>query len=128
VATPAGLAARAVEGAAMRIKPSDRPPLSPSVVAVLLSGWTARPPGGRRADDPGLFELWQANGAGCAALWQQHAAFLRAEAARWGVAPEHGPHGAEFFGETCARELTQRGQRAVGPPWMDLEGRSDGGR
>jgi hypothetical protein len=77
--------------------------LDSAVTAVLLAGWSARPPEG---DDPAttaLFELFLERDAGAARLWREHSEFLRMEAKRLKIAPEFGPRSRLFFAEDLAR-------------------------
>jgi hypothetical protein len=62
-------------------------PLGPRITRVLLEGW-----GGRGRARPGegpepIFGLFMAPRTAMADLWRQHERFLRAEAARLGIAP-----------------------------------------
>ena len=88
----------------MRPRQPAAAPLEPDVVAILLGGWLAEPPGGRERQagfTPGTLDVFSGNLPRVAELWHQHEAFLRAEARRVGVAPEFIlPGGAVgFFGE-----------------------------
>ena len=67
------------------------PELKPEVVAVVLAGWTARPPDAVDADPHGcaeLFALFGEREAGIVQQWHAHEAYLRAVAEEWGWEPE----------------------------------------
>jgi hypothetical protein len=91
----------------MRPRTQPTSELTPAVVAILLSGWSAKPAEGASPkdgvfalaggwgvaapregeDDDGAFELFQQRDAGVIRLWRRHEAFLRAEAQRLGIRP-----------------------------------------
>jgi hypothetical protein len=79
-------------------------PLPAAVVAILLSGWSAKPPAGAPPDDDDVFELWSGGEAGCARLWQQNRSYLEAVARAWHWTPScHLRDGtACYFGAWCS--------------------------
>src|SRR5262245_56392560 len=107
----------AVEGNGMRRKLAGTPPLSPAVVAIVLSGWSAEPPKGESTsdgvfalggnwgcaspgDDDGVFDLFQSNEVGVIRVWRRHQAFLLSEARRLGIQPKYAHKGQRlYFGQ-----------------------------
>lgn len=96
---------------AIRRQPT-KPPMTVAAAAIVLGGWSARPPdpyAGSNEDDDEVFELFRGNLDAVAALWTQHEAWLRRLAAEWHLEPSWGPAEDMFFGEHARIEV--RGRR-----------------
>jgi hypothetical protein len=86
-----------------------KPPLSDECAAVLLGGWSARPPGGERPGDSSLFDLFAARDEGIVQLWREHEEYLRERAMAWGIEPAYPKRGTRvFFGEWLAVPWPER--------------------
>ncbi len=109
----------------------DGPDLKNETAAVLLAGWSAEPPPGvplgPHGFGGGLLECYSPGGM--AALWRQHADWLRAQAAVWGWTPTClGPDGVRrFFAEALAWEGDRGEQHAHNVPNLPTDEHEDDG-
>ena len=100
---------------------APEPDIPASVIAMLLDGWSGRPPEGEPFDSGAAFDHFAGDreGTNSALLWSLHEAYLRHKAAewditpRWTVYPPGGPYrgvttgGRLFFAEACAAQQLQ---------------------
>lgn len=93
---------------------ADAAPMTDTVAAILLGGWSAEPPdGGEHGFADGLLDLAFMDEQQIAELWRTHDRYLRKNAERLAIEPrfDGGAAGPVFFGEYLGRHLAQRSAR-----------------